>query len=725
MAKFKLQRKEDVWQAIRRRGKEIASKLSDKEIFLSEAFRLYATHLADFILRKHKLFSLDLCYDAREDAPIAFTDGKKIVLNTGNCLASKPKLLERRFKVNMGILFHECAHKLFISFKASQEILDTLLDGKLYGEFAAQLTPEQQTAVEEMEAVIASPYREALAKLFMHICNCVDDGHDEAAMKRCFPGFVANCITAAGEVQLETSPTIEELISKRVSDFHIYTNLILLFAKYGEYKVGSGSAAEEAYLAKMQEVEPVIDAALLEDDYRKRWNHINLLMLFLWPYIRDQFPDDPQNQQSSQGSQQQPSQGGSGGSGGGQSGGGNQQQQSAGNGSGGGQQPSQGGSDEQSNDGSNGQGNDSSDAGSDDGSAGAPPPSPEEAQQAVDALLQQLSDMFQSAPQPVNGSGEAVDASQIKGGSMPDSGSDALGQMVQSVSEEKAAGQIQKELDKAQMEAIRGVNLPLIHKQADVHIHRHNPTNEHKYRQISQEIAPYVRNLSKQMLDLFREMNEEAVQHHRRYGPIVEATEAYRPDKAFFAKKKLPDDMPDMAMCVLIDQSGSMYGSKLEAAIRTAILLEQFADNVGIPLMVAGHDVHGGVNLRIFTDYASATTQQDKYSLAGIDDGGCNRDGLPLRLCCELLEQRPERVRLLVVISDGSPNDTGYRGEEARKDISDTVSQFRRKGMLIYGAAIDEDREIIQSIYGQGFLSIENLDLLPRTLVRLVKQQMT
>ena len=77
------------------------------------------------------------------------------------------------------------------------------------------------------------------------------------------------------------------------------------------------------------------------------------------------------------------------------------------------------------------------------------------------------------------------------------------------------------------------------------------------------------------------------------------------------------------------------------------------------------------------------------------------------------------------MISDGSPNDTGYRGEEARKDISDTVSQFRRKGMLIYGAAIDEDREIIQSIYGQGFLSIENLDLLPRTLVRLVKQQMT
>lgn len=104
--KFKLQSKEDVWQAIRRRGKEIASKIQDKEIFLSQEFTRYATRLADFILRKHKLYSLDIQYDTSEQAPVAFTDGKKIVLNVGNTLAAQPKLLERRFKTNMGIMFH-------------------------------------------------------------------------------------------------------------------------------------------------------------------------------------------------------------------------------------------------------------------------------------------------------------------------------------------------------------------------------------------------------------------------------------------------------------------------------------------------------------------------------------------------------------------------------------------------------------------------------------------
>ena len=683
--KFKLQRKEDVWQAIRRRGKELASKLKDKEIFLSAEFSTYATRLADFILRNHKLYQLDIQYDTDKEAPIAFTDGKRIVLNVGNCLAAKPKLLERRFKTNMGILFHECGHKMFIDFNVHNKITSTLQAGKLFGAFSDQLTKEQVTAVKEMEDVIASAYCDALTGVFCNVNNCIVDGHDEAAMKRCFPGFIADCITVSGEVQMECMSDLDKAISNRASDYAIFDALILQYAKFGRYKV-KGTEAEEHYLEKMRTVEPIIDAALLEDDCEKRWDYINQLMLFLWPTIRDQFPKNPQKQAQGQ-SQGQPGQNGSNGSG---------------NGSSAGSSASSGGNH----------------------SSGATAPSPQAVETALQNLAQQVQQAMKAAPAPVNGEGAAVDPGSVAAGSAsaPGAAANGLEQIMQTIAEDKAATQVQKELDQAQMEAIRNMNLPLVHKSVPFKVNRHNTENELKYKEISAEIAPVVRNLSKQMLELFREFNEERIQHHKRYGPIVEVAEAYRPDRAFFAKKKLPEDVPDMALCVLIDQSGSMYGQKLEAAIKTAILLEQFADQVGIPLLVAGHNVRNKVELHIFTDFVSATTQKDKYSLAGISAGGCNRDGLPIRLCCDLLEQRPEKVRLMVIISDGSPADTDYCGEEARKDISDTVNQFRRRGLTIYGAAIDEDKEIIQSIYGNGFLSISNLDLLPKTLVRLVRQ---
>ena len=91
-------------------------------------------------------------------------------------------------------------------------------------------------------------------------------------------------------------------------------------------------------------------------------------------------------------------------------------------------------------------------------------------------------------------------------------------------------------------------------------------------------------------------------------------------------------------------------------------------------------------------------------------------------MLAEKLAQRPEQIRMMIVISDGAPNDDGYQGKEAMKDISDTVQKYRRQGVMIFGAAIDEDAEVIQDIYKGGYLSISDLSTLPRTMVRLIRQ---
>lgn len=643
--KFMLKSKEDVWQAIRHRGREIAKTLSDEAIFTSAEFFTYASKLADFILRNHKVYGIKFVHDNRPNASTGCTDGKMIHVNTGAQFISHVKLLERRFKAVMGILFHECGHKLFCDFDTFAKIMDTLRSGKLYGRFPDNLPPNMDAALGELKDAMSSGYSKGITALYARLSNCIDDGHDEAVMKRCFPGFIADCITVTGETLIEEFPSLSQMIAENKSAYSIFDLLILEYAKHGYYKVGESTPEAEKYLSDMQQIEPVIDAALLFDDYAQRWDMVNQLMLFLWPTVRDRFQQKPADDENS----------------------------------------------EQS--------------------------SPENLEAEFSSM--QCSPNVSPAPQNCTGSGISP---QKVGSPMSGSGG-GLDEIMQEISEKAARDEVQKALDNAEMEAIKNCKLPMVHAKVPLSIKRHFKGDKAEYERIYGEVEPVLRNLISEMRNLLREHNEECVQHHRRFGPMVEATEAYRVDNAFFAKKKLPDDLPDMAICLLIDRSGSMNGEKLDAAKRTAILVERFADALDIPIMVAAHDAHGSqVNIHIYSDYVSTMTEQDRYALAAMESGGCNRDGLPLWVCADLLSQRPEKIKLMIVISDGLPYHNGYEGDTALTDITSTVGFYRRRGVLIYGAAIDGDRDAIGKFYGRSFISIDNLSLLPKTLVRLIRQ---
>ena len=705
--------KEDVRLAIRRRSHEIAEKMTDEEFFTCAQFKRYATSLVDFILRKHRLYSMQIVYNTSPDGPIAYTDGKMIFWNVGNSLARFPKRLERRFKVNMGIVFHEAAHKLFMDFQVLNKIMDTIKSGKLYGNFETNGDPELEKALAELKKVTESPYAKAISVIYSNLSNIIDDGHDEKAMKRCFPGFIRECIDTAGEVQMETASTLRELIDNRVDSYSLITGLMLQYAKFGVYKIGEENDDTEKIVELVTSLETTMDLALDEDDYEKRFDHINMLMLGLWPFLREKFPENPESQPGDGSSSSgQPSGGGAGGSGG--SGGAQA-----------GQSPGETSSDGTQSPASQGAGSQSASSSGQSGSANGTM-SAEELAEALSKAAEAAAQEMGANPTPTNCNDAAVDPSEVSSCGMDmGSGADAM-RLQNEASEEKATQDIQRQMDQAEKEAMRNINLPLIHKNVRLVLNRHNEEDPELYRKIKKEVDPITRNLVNAMKVLLRDMNEDYLQRHRAYGPVIVASDMYRQDKRFFAKKKLPADQPDLALCVLIDQSGSMRGTNLNYARKAAIMLERFASELDIPLMVAGHNTgYNCCRLMIYTDFNSAMTEKDRYSIAGMSASGSNRDGYAIRVCADLLAQRPEQVKMMIIISDGTPADDGYQGEEAMQDITDTVTEFRRKGMLIYGAAIAEDRDVIEKIYGKNFLNITNLASLPNMMVRLVRQQIT
>ena len=86
------------------------------------------------------------------------------------------------------------------------------------------------------------------------------------------------------------------------------------------------------------------------------------------------------------------------------------------------------------------------------------------------------------------------------------------------------------------------------------------------------------------------------------------------------------------------------------------------------------------------------------------------------------LTKRPEDIRLLILVSDGQPADSGYYGTAAEEDLRGIKTEYRRKGICFIAAAIGEDKESIERIYGDSFMDISDLHTLPIALTNAVKR---
>ena len=103
---------------------------------------------------------------------------------------------------------------------------------------------------------------------------------------------------------------------------------------------------------------------------------------------------------------------------------------------------------------------------------------------------------------------------------------------------------------------------------------------------------------------------------------------------------------------------------------------------------------------------------------------GSNRDGAALRFMAEQLVKRPEEVKILILVSDGQPAAPGYYGSAAEEDLRGIKQEYRRKGVLFIAAAIGEDKQNIERIYGDSFMDITDLNQLPVKLTAAVKRHM-
>ena len=330
--------------------------------------------------------------------------------------------------------------------------------------------------------------------------------------------------------------------------------------------------------------------------------------------------------------------------------------------------------------------------------------------------------------------------------SNPLDGSLARNEDYEHLKNEKAASDIERILDKmaeraacAELEnerltelneAAQSISYGDIHSGVQIRINRIASVDEtlvEQYNEISAPLLAISRQLQKSIVRQLKDSRRGGKQTGLLMGRRLDSHALHRTDGKVFCKNNLPNEIPELAVGLLLDESGSMWSrDRCTYARAAAIILYDFCQSLDIPVMVYGHSTgykDGGNTVELYS-YAEfdSIDRDDKYRFMDITARDSNRDGAALRYVAEQLSRRPETVKLLILVSDGQPADTGYYGTAAEENLRGIKQKYTRKKILFAAAAIGDDKLSIERIYGDSFLDITDLNQLPVKLTTLVKR---
>ena len=115
-----------------------------------------------------------------------------------------------------------------------------------------------------------------------------------------------------------------------------------------------------------------------------------------------------------------------------------------------------------------------------------------------------------------------------------------------------------------------------------------------QYNAMAGPLLAISRQLQKSILQQLKDRQRGGKQTGLLFGRRLDAHALYRDDGKVFYKNALPNDAPQMAVGLLLDESGSMSsGDRAAYARAAAIILYDFCKALRIPVMVYGHSTKG------------------------------------------------------------------------------------------------------------------------------------
>lgn len=197
-----------------------------------------------------------------------------------------------------------------------------------------------------------------------------------------------------------------------------------------------------------------------------------------------------------------------------------------------------------------------------------------------------------------------------------------------------------------------------------------------------------------------------------------------------FVQKGVPSTT-DYVAYILQDGSGSMNSDQKQfLSARALAILEEGLKGI-IPFKVTTFSVDASENAVIhymvkgFNDNEMNKSYTYSFHRSRKANGG-NKDGFSVRVATQELLNRPERDRILIVLSDGLPSDYPSTND-ALNDVKEAVKEARRKGIIVISMLFGSpefrmfNMDNFRKIYEKNIVSADPQEL-TRFLIQVFKR---
>ncbi len=191
---------------------------------------------------------------------------------------------------------------------------------------------------------------------------------------------------------------------------------------------------------------------------------------------------------------------------------------------------------------------------------------------------------------------------------------------------------------------------------------------------------------------------------------------------------------PDFTVDLLLDGSASRLHCQELLAAQGVILSESLA-NCGVEVRVFAYSsLRGYTVLRRLKDYGEKSREIFRYFATG-----WNRDGLALRAAAALPAPRPDKKRLLLILTDAAPSDScrispsgdhplgcDYADAPAVEDTAQAVRALEKQGIRVGAIFMGPGRNVpaAKKIYREHLARIRAMDELAAAAGQLIREEL-
>lgn len=705
----------EIKRAIRKKRTDI--RLED--IVKSKAFKDYITSGMLTLFKKHKREpNLEYkVYYKEGDMTTALTNNKEIIVNTANSLFTKRDELDEPLSVSvdhiLGVMFHEAGHVLYTNFSILRKYKEQFRDGKLVIN-SIKLSKEEKKSLKEINnllndnrsnvvlGVSLTKTKAFIYNIFDWLNNAIEDGRIEKTLLDRDADFGGYC---NGLIGLRNKQK-DEIVGSNIQDIEKYLNACFEYAKYGTSTTYTGDVFPE-----LEEAKPIIDIMLDCKEAMKFTEYTveliciaypNLIKPLLTDQTDDQSDDDQSNDNSQGDSSSNDENSDTDNSSDGQSGSENNKSKgnSEDNGSNGDSSNEE--SNEYENEDSSNQ-DDSTDGDSSDDQGDS------NKEDELDDIMNNLP-KTSVMPEYDNMGVESSDG-DLEESMQPTP--DFVGEAAREEVEEEINGEINKMISDStaplgcsRVTVIDDLPYASLGPNQDAFLNN----NRSLFKKVGREIENHLKS------DMRTGSNKRKFS-----GKKFRAEKLVNRDYRYFENTATKRDIPETAVGILIDQSGSMYGEQIRCATYAAMgMYKTLAELEHFDVAVYGHtSTYDEVIINRYIDFGFKPKDPIKV-LAGIYSDGGNIDEVAVTALGERLKSQMVDKKIMIIISDGLPHSMIGHAETRLRDL---VKEYVKGGFNVFVAALGSDKAKIDKVYEDvSFIDITDPSELPANMLRAIKR---